>query len=103
MHATLARRLAQLRSFGAHADPTQRPLFTPAQTLQLQSRRRPLLGYVLAGTVVAVLGPLLGLAFALVMMLDVTFMTIMLLMVWLVSQLVFVTAPHLWHQWHARR
>jgi len=98
MHANLERRLAQLRSVGAHIDATQRPSITSIATDRAGARKRSKIGYLFIAVLVAVLGPLLGLAFALIMLLDIVFMTILLLMVWLVSHLAFVTAPHLWRE-----
>ena len=100
MHAKLERRLDQLRSFGAHVDAEQRPELTPIETVRLHGRKRSSLGCILVGLLVAVLAPLLGLAFALIMMLDVVFMTIMLLLVALASHLAFVTAPAMWRAAH---
>jgi Zn-dependent protease with chaperone function len=100
MHAKLERRMDQLQSFGAHVDPAQRPVLTPIETVRFHGRKTTSLGWVLVGVLVAVLAPLLGLAFLLIMMLDVMFMTIMLLAVWLLSHLVFVTGPTIWRQAH---
>jgi hypothetical protein len=100
MHAKVERRLDQLRSFGAHVDPAQRPALTPIETVRLHGGKRSSLGCILVGLLVSVLAPLLGLAFVLIMMLDVVFMTIMLLLVALLSHLAFVTAPAMWRAAH---
>jgi Zn-dependent protease with chaperone function len=97
MHATLDRRLGQLRALGAHDNPAERPAVTPVLALRPRPRHRPILALLIVSPLVVLVCGLMALAFALLMGLDLVFMSLMLVGVWGVSRLLFVVLPSLWY------
>ena len=101
MHASIEKRLKQLTALGAHPDPQTRPDFTPANALKHRPHKAPWLLFAIVAPIALLLTTLMAIAFGLIMMLDLVFMTIMLAVVWFASYFAFVKAPILWHAYRS--
>jgi Zn-dependent protease with chaperone function len=93
MQVKVSRRLAQLQALGAHVDPSERPAVTPAGAFRPRQSRAAVVALLILLPLAVLIGGLLGVALVLMIGLDLIFMTILLLGVWMLAYLIFRYLP----------